>query len=262
MGYRYLDIHSQIVKESVMSRIIIGVAGLKQSGKDTLANYLEQDYYFRKFHLAQPLKDGARNLGWNGTKDNTEFGRPFLEWLGMDVFKKRFGRDYFAKQLFKQGFPNCSPYMNIVIPDVRDKEEADYIREQGGKIILVHRTHPEHLKMIEENPSISDDRLKLITPDFRIINDSDIPSFLQKVQQLLIDEYKMRTEKSCFSWGCDNLTTWSFANEGIQNGFRFYSCDEHRDKCAERMLVQVYNNEFVALEVEQIRHDKENFSVR
>lgn len=222
-----------------MSRDIIGIAGLKRSGKDTIANFLGIDYHFQVHHLADPLKEGARCLGWDGTKDNTEFGRPFLEWLGMDVFKGKFGRDYFARLLFQKGFQHADP---VAIPDVRDKEEAEYIQAQGGKILLVTRTHPEHLQMIKEQPSISDDRLKLIVPDYEIINDGTEEDLRKKVRKLMRDEFQYRAYRECFKFDCTELPNWLFSNEGTERVIRLCTCEGHKDECLEIMFRQINND--------------------
>ena len=81
-----------------MSRIIIGIVGNKQSGKDTTGNYLIDKYKFTKYAFADPIKDIAKILfclpdeSVNGTNKQKEQiderwnlnGRQIIQRLGTE----------------------------------------------------------------------------------------------------------------------------------------------------------------------------------
>lgn len=63
--------------------MIVGIAGKAGSGKSSVAKYLAEKYNGIILSFAQPLKDFAVALGWNGEKD--ERGRKLLQLLGTDI---------------------------------------------------------------------------------------------------------------------------------------------------------------------------------
>ena len=79
--------------------MIIGLVGNEHVGKDTIANYLCKIYNFRKYSLADPIKEIAHTVfNWsehqlNGKlKDNLDeetgiVPREFFKWIGTDVFQ-------------------------------------------------------------------------------------------------------------------------------------------------------------------------------
>lgn len=57
--------------------MIIGLAGKLHSGKGTVSEYLVKKYRFKRIGFADSFKNIARNIGWNGIKD--EDGRKLLQ---------------------------------------------------------------------------------------------------------------------------------------------------------------------------------------
>ena len=123
--------------------IIVGLAGPKKGGKDTIANglvaLLEADkrrfagklygmaaVYDPAFHpeMSHELKEGfVLNDPELGTRRN------FLEKLGTE-----FGRDMISRRIWTKGVLN-SAKLPTVICDVRFEDEAQAIRNAGGLII-------------------------------------------------------------------------------------------------------------------------------
>lgn len=113
---------------------VLGIAGKKGVGKDTIANYLVNNYGFVKVAYADKVKDVARSLGWDGKKD--ERGRRLLQRLGTDVARE-YDIDIWVKATFKVIGVMSQLYDKFVIPDVRFQNEVDAIHESGGLVILI-----------------------------------------------------------------------------------------------------------------------------
>jgi len=117
---------------------IIGIMGWAGSGKDTVADVIleildERGLRARRRSLANPVKDIAYEMGWDGKKDDA--GRKLLQDVGMcgrayskDVWldmAKRYVRYYDHNTHF------------AVIPDVRFENEADWCMQEGTLIRVI-----------------------------------------------------------------------------------------------------------------------------
>jgi hypothetical protein len=140
--------------------MIIGLVGNEHVGKDTIANYLCKIYNFRKYSLADPIKEISRIVfGWsehqlNGKlKDNLDsvtgiIPREFFKWLGTDIFQYAIHEKFpelgisercIWANCMKQFIEVHSNSSHIVIPDIRFKHEADELLRAGGYLIYVER---------------------------------------------------------------------------------------------------------------------------
>jgi hypothetical protein len=142
---------------------LIGIIGLKRSGKDTTADYLCKKHGFIKYSFANPLKKGCMEM-FGFTYDQV-FGdakdeihpvwnctpRDILKIMGTEVCQydlqkyvpsfNEIGRLIWVKR-FEQWYAQVSPTDNdfkVVIPDVRFVHEAESIVKMGGEIWRVDR---------------------------------------------------------------------------------------------------------------------------
>lgn len=134
--------------------MIIGFAGKKGSGKDTLGNYLIEKYKFERYAFGDPVKEVCRILF--GFNDQQLYGDKKEEMdisLGIkprEAFQKigtNFGRKIFHElfpgilipegQIWINIFKNNCNHRNVVLTDVRFQNEADAIKELGGFIIYI-----------------------------------------------------------------------------------------------------------------------------
>ena len=143
--------------------IIIGIIGTKQSGKDTIGNYLKERYGFSKYAFADPIKEISKILfdlsekqvnGSNQEKDEIDprwnlNGRQVLQRLGtefgqfkiFDIFpelKEKIKYRELWVYLFDAWLKNHSN-KNIVITDVRFIHEMEHIKKLGGNILKISR---------------------------------------------------------------------------------------------------------------------------
>jgi hypothetical protein len=111
--------------------MIIGLAGFAGAGKDTAAEALIAAGWERRA-FADPLKDIARDLGWNGEKD--DHGRRLLQTLGQSV-RAHLG----AHVWIDATLDDIEPGDRVVVTDVRYPNEAAAIRQLGGVLVRIER---------------------------------------------------------------------------------------------------------------------------
>lgn len=146
--------------------MIIGIIGLKGSGKDTIANHLVEKHNFKKDSFAKSLKDAtAAIFGWDRdmlegatpeSRDKREMTdewwsermertitpRQVLQQLGTDVIRQNYFDDMWLATL--ENRIRLNPNQNVVISDVRFPNEVKSITYSGGKLIRVQRgPYPE-----------------------------------------------------------------------------------------------------------------------
>jgi hypothetical protein len=146
--------------------MIIGICGLQSSGKDSIGDYLINNYNFKKFSFAEALKDIISILfGWDRKKIegitpedrlwreqpdiwwSTELKIPYfspryaMQFIGTDLFRKYFNNDIWVI-ILKKRILESSQSTNIVITDCRFSNEINTIRDCGGQIIHVYRNLP------------------------------------------------------------------------------------------------------------------------
>jgi hypothetical protein len=148
--------------------MIIGIAGFISSGKDTIANHLTTTHQFKKLSFASSLKDAVSTIfGWDremlegATKYSREWREQRDEWwsnrlkmditprwvlqyIGTDVLRKNFNDDIWIASL---EYKLSRTTDDIVISDVRFKNEVEAIKRAGGTVIRVVRgAEPEWYK--------------------------------------------------------------------------------------------------------------------
>ena len=125
--------------------MIIGVAGYKGAGKDTIANVLQTSFGFEKMSFAQPIKDIVHNTfgidkailsGDDGEREFRETSIPEWFYLSPRDMMQKIGmafRDNLNKDIWVKVLENKikSVKQNIVIPDVRFKNELELINKYG-----------------------------------------------------------------------------------------------------------------------------------
>jgi len=176
--------------------LVVGVTGYDRCGKDTIVNQIDKVLKLRGYktdirRLADPLKDFVSNL--------LRIDKHLLEkmkndnkliCLGLDIVTTRdfiinsatalrdtFGDDFFIEMVFKD-LDNDKIYL---IPDVRFKREAEYIKSLNGLIIRLH----SDLKTCGKNGKRYE--VDEIKPDVNITNKAGDFDFLSNEVNKLVD---------------------------------------------------------------------------
>ena len=118
--------------------MIIGLTGYAQSGKDTVAKILVDNYGYTRVAFADKIREFlyetapdyikllVDDVGWEKAKKN-QVVRELLQTTGVGA-RNVFGEDFWISQAFS-GRRNLD---NVVVTDVRFTNEADYIKWYPG----------------------------------------------------------------------------------------------------------------------------------
>lgn len=139
-----------------MSQILIGLAGLARSGKDTAARYLAAHLTLISYAFADPLKQALASMFHltAAQLEGAEKEQP-LPWLGksprelMQLLGTEWGRDLvhphlwllLAEQNLQLLAEHDQAMKGVVIRDVRFDNEAEWIRSKGG--VILHLSRPD-----------------------------------------------------------------------------------------------------------------------
>lgn len=130
--------------------LVLGLSGKKRSGKNTvyfmlkLLNDEDETGKVVKVSMADALKEIARNLGWDGRKD--ERGRKVLQFLGTEV-----GRNIDSEYWTKRAEERIQKAIDrgaqvVVIPDIRFPNEVEMVRKFEGKLWRIRRPAVETMQ--------------------------------------------------------------------------------------------------------------------
>lgn len=190
--------------------MIIGLVGKKNVGKDLVASFFESDG-FTKLTFAKTLKEAVKILfNWNDKQVNEDkeiidpnwniAPREILQLLGTEFLRYKLGNklsneiefkgkkkefSFHIKNLFLQNKKLFDEGKNIIISDIRFKDEYNFIKWLGGKTIKINR----NVKSNEYSNHISETELEKITDfDFTIDNNFSI-GHLNKTINLLVENH-------------------------------------------------------------------------
>ena len=131
---------------------IIGLAGRKRSGKDTVGKYLCEKYGFISDSFARPLKDSIQLIyGWNADHTDGDLKeaicpywrvtpRHVMQQMGTEVGRtldQNIWRKSLERRLMRR--METENLVGVAITDVRFPNEAHGIRALGGEIWRVIR---------------------------------------------------------------------------------------------------------------------------
>ena len=137
--------------------MIIGLVGFIGAGKGTVGDLLEQKGFI-KDSFAKPLKDAcAVMFGWprdllegdteesrNWREQPDDFwsekmGKKFSPRLALQLLGTEAGREVFHKDIWVNSLLKRAGDKNVVITDVRFKNELKFIQKNNGIVIRVKR---------------------------------------------------------------------------------------------------------------------------
>lgn len=129
--------------------MIIGLTGYAQSGKDTVAKILVDNYGYTRIAFADKIREFlyetapdyikllVDEVGWEKAKQNQAV-RELLQNTGVGA-RKVFGEGFWVHEAMKTMLNDPRPDLNYVVTDVRFLNEADMIKANHGQIWRVKR---------------------------------------------------------------------------------------------------------------------------
>lgn len=194
-----------------MTSHLIGIAGRKRSGKDTLASRLVSHHGFTRVAFADPLKAVALDLdplvtiepdefglfygpgvvlgtqaelvrlaalvediGWEAAKEFREVRR-ILQALGVAV-REHVDQDAWVSTALETADILDGP---VVITDVRFPNEVRMVREAGGRVVRIARPG-----LPETDLHVSETALDDLVPDYAVSNDSDLEHLYRQADEI------------------------------------------------------------------------------
>jgi hypothetical protein len=138
--------------------MIIGLAGKKQSGKSTVANYLIDVFDFHEISWAYPLKEviGRQLFGlpdevlYGDSPKREEIhptwgmsGRQILQKVGTDLFRNNFDENFWVKVGLSRIMEQQARKNHVVVSDCRFPNELEAIKQFGGFTCKIQKVGQE-----------------------------------------------------------------------------------------------------------------------
>jgi hypothetical protein len=157
--------------------MIIGVSGYAQSGKDTVANYLVENYGFVKISFADPIREALYKLdpkirvdemvgaslanavdhmGWEEVKKLSSDARELLQRMGTEVGREMFGKDFWVNQAMLK----AREHDKVVFADVRFPNEVEAILGASGDVWRVYKKDVTPVNRHVSETALDDYRFK------------------------------------------------------------------------------------------------------
>lgn len=180
---------------------IIGLNGLKRSGKDTIGAYLVKEHGYNRLSFAAPLYDAVYALNpfidnrhgmavrlqplvehynWEYLKDSDEWGpevRHLLEHMGTEVGRELFGENFWVDQAVAK----IKDDKRYVFTDMRFPNEFDAVDEYKPDAYLLKVMRPG----TTPNGHVSDKEWDNAFFDGSVMNDDTIESLETRVLDML-----------------------------------------------------------------------------
>lgn len=174
-------------------KLLIGLSGYAQAGKDTIGQFLVNSYGFKRIAFADRLKDMAlaldplvhgevrlsrivENHGWDNAKERYPEVRRTLQRLATEVIRDRVDPDYWLDFAFGQMLSEDK----IVITDVRFPNEIERIHESGGVLIRIERPGINAVNAHSSEMAWNDADF-----DYIVTNDASVEDLYTEVEKLL-----------------------------------------------------------------------------
>ena len=173
--------------------MIIGLIGRLQSGKTTVAKFIEEEV--ERCHViafADFLKEMIFNAGLCTEEElwgkKTDFSRLIMQKIGSEIIRQQVDQNFWVKKMkerIDQIILDYGRLSNIIIHDVRFQNEAMLIRSYEHSAII-KITRPSLKINKEENQHISETELDNYKyANFETINDGSLEDLKTTVKKIL-----------------------------------------------------------------------------
>lgn len=159
---------------------LIGVSGAREVGKDTFYHILQgRGHHVRRIAFADAIRADLSSVqGLSGGAKNLI--RPLYQIYG-ELAKELQGREYWIDRLtaFMAHIPDSN--QTFILTDVRFPFEAQWVKDQGGMVVVVERPQQG------EDPHPAENSWREIECDYRIQNTGTISDYAQQVLKVWND---------------------------------------------------------------------------
>lgn len=179
---------------------LIGLNGASRSGKDSVAQILVRKYDFRQVALATAIRDILLDLDpliicndgntvflkelysmysgdWDKIKAASSDSVEYMIRLGQSA-RNIISEDVWINAAFSEiNFPEGFSNTNIVVSDIRQPNEVEYIHRFGGELWKIERPNSEQRGM--------DGLLKGVNFDAHVYNDGTLQTLEEKVDWII-----------------------------------------------------------------------------
>ncbi|MHA1206882.1 MAG: AAA family ATPase [Candidatus Hodarchaeales archaeon] len=149
-------------------RVLLGITGHMGSGKSFAADYIAHRYHCSKFRLSGKMREIAKELQIDATRD-------FLQGIGK--FMRDYDDDVWVRYVSNQIQSSESP---VVIDDIRRANEISYLKHLGFKFIRLESDSYIRKKRIEKRGNF-------------VISDSDWKRWSQHLTEIQVSELEVDT---------------------------------------------------------------------
>jgi hypothetical protein len=184
-----------------MKPLLIGLAGLARSGKDTAAQHLVNHHGFQSYAFADPLRDGLMHIlnlspcDFEG--DQKEQPLPWLDRSPRQLMQSlgtEWGRNsvhpnlwlLLAEQNLDLLARTHDNAQGFVVSDLRFDNEAQFIRERGGVVIHLYRPSAPAV-----NAHVSEDGIRSTKQDLVLTNFGTVDELRQNLNSI-VDHLRAR----------------------------------------------------------------------
>lgn len=175
----------------------IALVGKARSGKDTVTDYLVENYGFKEYKFSKGIHDvihlvrGPATTKGKQRRELQAVGQGLREALGEDIWI-----DYTMRQILQDR------HTDIVISDCRQKNEADRLRAEGYILVLVDAEEEVRIKrMIAAGDHFTKEDLNHATEhiDFEtdevLTNNGTVLDLYQQIEDLMLS-YELEDESA------------------------------------------------------------------
>lgn len=169
------------MNNSMNNTKIIAIGCKSRVGKDTMADYIANNYNCKIVRFAEPLYHAA--FAAQSALQLETIKQPYiLQGLG-EAIRKTYGVDFFANIAEKSIIENLHlGYKYIIIPDLRHRSEYQMLSKFNAICVLINRNDrpldrdPDHISENDLNPN---------NMDYIIHNDGTLHEYYTLIDQFL-----------------------------------------------------------------------------
>jgi hypothetical protein len=189
-----------------MSKLLIGIHGKPHAGKDTIADYLIDEYGFYKFGPSNPVKRTAAAM-FNvpiecfidpALKEKIDpfwkiSYREMAQKVGKESSRDVFGEDFWMMHVgqklaqIEQEDTQATQRdirMGVVMADIRYSNEARWVKNNGGVVLFVERSDRAR-GYVANSGHAAEQGLPEDLADYIVSNDGDFKQLYRRIDKMV-----------------------------------------------------------------------------